>query len=201
MKKGQPIKYKGVVSIKVRKGKKVVGKTTYHNEGNLPLFNFLAMCVKGEYAQVEALRPKYIKLFTMGESGTAVPPYTDFNDLVTNIAELESLNFPHYSGNPEIDSNNNKNYCGVKFKFVIPFSQIADYSDLNLLALYSQQNLNKEEDASAYIVIKKKVNNEWVLSDILKETGISGLSASQLNQYNLFLEWELIFMNEGTTIE
>lgn len=196
--KTQSIGYEGKVTIQLRKGKKIIGKKILHNEGNLPLFQFLASCVKGSYSNVESLRPKFIKIFTIGNAEDELPLYDSFNELVNKeTTNLISLNFPLYSSEPKIVDDAPNNKSSVTFKFIIPFTQLSQYENLNMIALYSQYYFNTDENASAYIIITKMSGENEVLGDIIEEIGLTSITNADANLYNLFIEWTMSFKNEG----
>ena len=196
------VTYRGKVNVQVRKGKKVISTSTFHNEGTKYLFEFLAKCLKGDYQQVESLRPKFIKLYSAGAEGDPIPEITSDS---FNIDNIISLTTPIYSSNPNTeyvgeDSDLTASYA-TTFKFVIPFSQLNLMREgvrvpVNLIALYSQQQKDTLGSPSMYILVTEKVNNIEVLGNLITSNFYSS-DLSEQNQYNLFIEWITTFKNEG----
>ena len=193
------INYKGKVSIQLMKGKQVAAKKVFYNNGNLPLFQLLANCTAGDYSDVESLRPKFIKIFKIGQKGSQVPSFNSFNELVgANDTSLASLSYPLYSAEPNIilsnpSSSDKFGRASVTFKFIVPFTQLSFYDDLNMIALYPQKYVGVKDNACAFIVITKKDDPD-ILSDIISD---SGLGSDDYELYNLFIEWTMTFKNEG----
>ena len=200
------VTYRGKVNAQVRKGKKVISTSTFHNEGTKYLFEFLAKCLKGDYQQVESLRPKFIKLYSVGAEGDSIP---EINSGSFNTTSIVSLTTPIYSANPNTeyvgaDDDLTASYA-TTFKFVIPFSQLMLIKKIdgeeqkvpvNLIALYSQYQKNTLGSPSMYILVTEKVNNVEVLGNLIPSNFYSS-DLSEQNQYNLFIEWITTFKNEG----
>lgn len=200
-KKFNGIGYKGTVTVKIGNKKSILSSTTINNSGLIPLFQFLCKCLRGDYSEVELLRPKFIRIFSLGRGTSStnpssanadVVPEGSFADLASTYPEI-SLTTPLYSGNPNINLNTSSNEASISFHFVIPFTQLSQYDNLNMIALYSQQNRSNKEQASAYIIVKNKTNSDY-LGDIVEESGIN-INDDNSNEYNLFIEWELSFSN------
>ena len=192
--KNNTIIYKGKVNISIMKDGKTVSKSNFHNTGMQPLFDFLARCVVGNYNEAENLRPKFIKLYSIGEKSASWDP-SDFNfvDYATD-EHLRSLTNIIYNSTPNLKTDNEGN-VNVTFKFLVPFSQLSDYTNLNMLALYSQQYKDNNARASAYIVASEEVTpGDYRLLDIVEES--LGVEDQNENNYNLFIEWIMTFKNE-----
>ena len=199
VKSSPTVGYSGKVNIKLRKKNRVIFSKTYHNNGTKELFDFLSLCIVGQYQGIEAFRPKYIKLFSIGNSGDPNPYpdiYSTFASLVENSTLLSLTTIP-YSGEPkrEVDvSADGHDYGKSFFKFVIPLSQLSSHNNINMIALYSSAKKDRDKDASMFIIITDE-NDSTILSDILSEASLN--PNMQDNEYNLLIEWVTTFRNEG----
>jgi len=64
------LKYIGTINVKIVKGNKVYKQTTFHNSGRWPLFNTLAYCLSGEYANADDWRPLVLGLYSVPKNFT-----------------------------------------------------------------------------------------------------------------------------------
>lgn len=193
-KQNSSIGYEGKVKVEIKYGNKTLKKSNFHNTGLLPLFNCLAKNIVGNYSEAENLRPKYIRIFTIGNSGEPVPEFESFTELEEkNTTHLSSLTTIIYTGEPNITEASEG--VKVQFKFLIPFTQLSFFNNLNMIALYCQQYKTELTNADAYIIVsnKNQETGEEVLSDLLANTSVP--SQAEANKYNLFIEWDMIFKN------
>jgi hypothetical protein len=116
--------YTGNVEIKLVRGKKVIKTIKTHNEGKLPLFNFIANALIGGFDSGGA--PRFIILA---------------NGADDSVAERVSTNAIPYSA-VSLDSSNTEGnvYASAAFKFLIPFSSISLGTEINIIRLYSQNS-------------------------------------------------------------
>ena len=64
--------YSGKVKVTVVDDRKVVSRKVGYNAGGQPLFQFLAQCLCGNYANTKSLQPLKIRLFYNNASDTTV---------------------------------------------------------------------------------------------------------------------------------
>lgn len=189
--KSQKVGYKGQALVEVRLGKKVLKRKKYKNNGRLPLFNFCALSLGGRYREAEVLRPKFIRIFSIGRAGEdPVPDSSTSFDTLANNTTNRSLIVPVYASEPLVEGGD------ITIKWVIPFSQLKSYANLNMLAMYSENYKEVLGEASAFIIIKDN-NDGSLLGDLLLKSGInpSEITPQNENNYNLFVEWKLSFVN------
>lgn len=191
----QSIGYSGRVKVTLVRGKKVISEKEFKNNGRWPLFNFLALCIKGEFNEAKNLRPKYIRLFTAGTAGvTTVPVPTDQNAFPYGATNL-SLNVVPLNSSSNITKTEaeTSGSASVTLKYLIPLTQISgltNYRNINLLAMYYGSDSTYVNQPSAYCFIKDE-NNESLLGEI-----IEGIPAgSDPNQYNLIIDWTMSLAN------
>lgn len=131
------IGYEGTVTLTVKRGDKVVGKTTRKNEGREPLFKFLCGCLVGDY------QPSGVPRFIMA--------YSDAN-ATTSVMQnpLPIANTPEYGYESSGTS------CYVEMVFVIPFGAFTVSGDsvtVKSLALFDANNKPQHTTPSAIIVL------------------------------------------------
>jgi hypothetical protein len=116
--------YTGNVEIKLVRGKKVIKTIKTHNDGKLPLFNFIANALIGGFDSGGT--PRFIILA---------------NGASDAVAEQVSTNAIPYSA-VSLDSSNTEGnvYASAVFKFLIPFSSISLGTEINIIRLYSQNS-------------------------------------------------------------
>lgn len=175
------LNYKGEVKVDILDGKRIISSRKIKNNGKISLFIFLAQCLTGKYNMAELNRPCYVQLFS-------VDPDTPEADLFNLQTEWEQKTFPiNMSTSPTIDYNSSDTeYAQGAFKFIIPFSQIIDKDNLNLLVLKSQKNVASEDqkEVCAYIYLNDP-NRSPLIPDELADD----------DRYNIFIEWTLSISN------
>jgi len=188
------IHYSGEIKVEVRRKNKTISSKNYKNEGNWPLFYFLGLCLSGNYEVANSYIPKYIKLFSLGASGSTVPTVkaADFTP-----AKLKSLTTPMYNTLPyvervegQIGVEDSPSSTSVTFKFLIPYSQISNTSasdPVNMFVLYDQSNKNSLEKPSAYFVVRDE--------DYPTKLGGYEVTDETSNDYNLFIQWVMTIKN------
>ena len=184
------ISYIGNVSVSILKGKNVIKTIKTHNKGYEPLFRFLCQCLAGEYNRAEALRPRYIRLFTLGDAGTAFVEEQVEEHL--SVTYLTSLTIPTYNTTPSISTvsiSGQEPYTKTTFKFLISFTQIDSTRDTNMFALYSADNQLDLTKPSAIFVLKDP-NDPDLLSSVMTSS-----SSAKSNDYSLQIQWELSIQN------
>lgn len=179
--------YEGAVSVDIvsNKGKIKVFSKTYHNQGKLPMFKFITLCLTGAYTGAEPLRPKYLNVFSAGTKGDNVP-----NDEAIMSDKLNTdnrrISVPiFYEGTPKHLPEANKKASKTLFKFTIPLTQLSDIKDINLFTLSGTENKETINDPSAYFVLTETKDNITVLGNLVPE----GIDASK--DYTIFIQWEI----------
>ena len=188
------ISYEGKVTINLLKGNKTIKTYSVHNAGYPPLFMFLAQSLTGDYTKSESLRPRYIRLFSLGEAGT---PYTE--DMIAQHLTLDSmtsLTLSSYNTAPYAEiiqkTETTPAYARTIFKFLIPFTQINTSKATNMFALYSASNqLNYSEPSAVFVLTAKdETDNSLKLSSVLPPS-----VSAKSNEYNLQIQWEMNIKN------
>lgn len=137
------IGYAGKVNIKVKNKKtnQTLYSYTNHNEGNLPLFNFLALCLAGEYATADSQRPYKIKLFKNVNLENQKDRASVVTDELSAVSSFISINTA-----PDVYENS------VTFHFIVPYAYITGES-VNQICLYgAEEKLNENYSAYFYII-------------------------------------------------
>lgn len=171
------IKYSGKVTVSVVDNNgRVIKSYTNHNEGCEPLKNFLAACLAGYYQSANLLRPQYVRVFSLGAEGDDIPSvvYTDERTMTPVLADTTV----------KYDSTNHS----ATFKFMIPYSRLylTTGHDINLYAIYGNQNVTTASTPSAYFIIKKQDDQ----TKLGKAFDMATAIASQ-NKLNLLIEWTM----------
>jgi hypothetical protein len=119
--------YTGIVTIsQYNQGKKILIEQI-HNEGNYPLFNFLANCLIGAFDIAKLDRPAKIMLLNKTESGISAATNAGFLGLRTNPEKV-------YSATSGI----------VRYSFIIPAEDIS--TDFNAIGLYMNSATKSDLD-------------------------------------------------------
>lgn len=152
--------YRGDITIQLLRGKKVYKTIKTHNAGELPLFEFMANCLAGNYYPNKV--PKFIRTFCYNdgmqdkETTKMLVPYSDLilEKNVDNVAD------PYYT---------------VTMKFLIPFAYIMSASEsnrttngTNKICLYSNENSeenNGNPSASFILYNEDKSDFDYILPD------------------------------------
>lgn len=184
------VAYTGKITVSILKGRTVLKTIKTHNKGYKTLFNFLCQCLAGEYDRAESLRPRFIRLFTMGSKGSAYSEEHIPQRLQSQY--LTSLTVPSYNTTPSVDLveiHGQEPYAKTIFKFLIPFTQIETTRDTNMFALYSSANQSNLTEPSAVFVLMDP-DDETKLGSVM-----SSSSSAKSNDYNLQIQWELTIEN------
>ena len=179
--KNENMIYKGTLKVKTVKGKTVIDEREYHNTGTIQLFQFICAALKGEsWDSLKLLLPRYIMLFTAGQSGTPVPQTNIFSS-----DNLRSTQSEYMSDTPEIVLDSQNNRSSIKLKFIVPYTHITDITNVNAVGLYNISAINngRYSDNSAYFYI---TDSEGNLSEIAQQ---------DMSKYSLYIEWILTFSN------
>ena len=170
------VRYSGNITGKLMLGDIVVKKFNLHNSGGNALFQFLVMCLAGEYSTVDPMRPAKIMLFNNNNmnisSGAELSQETDITPLPTHSAS----NFLATTSAATIKDSS------IVLHFIVPFTNITQTS-INEIGLYGA-NI---QDVSNYSAL-------FMITDA--EGKVSPIEASgQLSNMALMLDWELSFIN------
>ena len=93
------ISYKGEITLTVMHGKKKVKTIKTHNNGLLPLFEFLAHCLAGDFSARDV--PNYIRLFDSSNvelTYNAIPQTSLISYTSTSTSATATLSFNVASG-------------------------------------------------------------------------------------------------------
>lgn len=186
------IKYKGRVTVEVRKGKKTISKKTYKNAGNQPLYYFLSRCIVSDDYRPE-LAPRYIRLFhrtniddvSAGIDGYSVPVSVA---MYTNSGKV-------------VDDPENPNYknSAAYLHFTIPFSaihQAEGVSGTNSITiyqagLYDSTNIDDDEEGNYSARFNFTKTNESTGAEEWDPITVP----TDRGDYSLFIEWTMSFEN------
>ena len=208
------LSYSGTIYIKVLKGKQVCSSRVFKNKGRWPLFRFFSLCLKGDYAGAGAFQPRYINLFNV--NAETIPNISDESGLnltsyLTNQTRITITDYP-YNSSPIVSEAPNEDdqnplpigSSSIRYKFLIPFTQLNfDQSQeasentrvVNALALYCNEFFDRFSQPSAFFFVRKESDptnpNYNKFGNLLE--GFTDFS--NLNEYNLSIEWELVISN------
>ena len=123
------INYSGKVKVSTKYKNKVILHNLNHNNGALPLFKFLCLCLSGEYTAAEPLRPFKVKLF-------------DSNNIAVS-------NFIPINSKPILeDISDTYSEYRTTYHFLIPYSQINN--NIKFIKLYSISETNDDNFSAEY---------------------------------------------------
>ena len=174
-KKENTIKYEGKVKVSIGRGKKIISSKTYHNNGGIPLFDFLLSTISG--SMNEEYRPKYIKLFQ--SSGSPTEGITSSSTQVCTVIPYNTISNIEYG-------ENNVGRC-ICIHFTIPCSYLSMNSStsisINQAGLYCSAygSTGAESNYSAYFNFLNDAGDAW---DPITVSSWQG-------DYNIFIEWTL----------
>lgn len=189
--------YEGKVTIEVINNRnKVVSHREIKNTGRWPLFYFLTQCLAGNYEDFNSNRPVYLRLFTIGAVGAALPTNKDIEaNNYLNDNKLSSANsfYPNDASVTKIVKDVETGESStVTFSYMCPYTQLDTSKPINLIALYSAANKNDLSNSSAYIVVEGTTTDN-------KPNGKLGTliptDTSNKNNYTLSIKWQLTIKN------
>lgn len=193
--------YTGKINVSVGKGDKKFLTKKFSNHGRWPLFHFLNMCLRGDYDQADAFKPRLISAFGYSNlTGTNCPKIFDIPDGSTPPEENQIKHYFNstnqvtlvpwpYQSRPDIlTTSANVGKSELTFKFTIPFTQL-DLDKfgrvINSFALYSAAQ-NDMTEPTLFFFLTDKDNKVVNLLEGLDNIG---------NEYNLYIEWTLSINN------
>lgn len=178
------IGYSGKVTVKVISNKKIISKSTGHNNGGLPLFNFLAQALTGNYSAAELIRPLKIKLFNNAAEDLSSAKSNIQNwkerEYANKIEEASDFIYANSVAIVETPSTGTEMKATAVMHFRVPFSFIAN-NMVNQLCIYGKNTIQNSE-YSAYYLLTENVAEEEVLTSI---------NINPQSSYSLIIEWEL----------
>lgn len=184
------IEYSGKITIAIQDGNKIISKKEYHNNGSNSLFNFLCLCIKGDYATANEKRPFYIKAFKAADTETpdSIKTYLTGKGY-ERLGQFDTNRIT--SGSTAVGYNkvatveDNK----VTLHFRLPYSLITS-QELNMFCLYGKDygGDNNTKNWSAYYLL---TNDD--------ETAFTNLTINSSQNYNLLLEWTMTIDNTTKT--
>jgi len=172
-------KYNGNVSIRLVKNGKTVQTINKHNDGFLPLFDFLINCLASNYNNGIGI-PNYIRCGYSSGSGNE-RTYINLmnNPLLRSSSFISSKSISNSSNVPQIN-----------YQFTIPTVMLSQESGaiedntilkINTFRLYSYANLSTTVNQSAEVILDK--------DDTIKVPIID------LQKYTMFITWSLYITN------
>lgn len=161
--------YSGNVTIKIQRGDSTVKTYNYTNNGNLPLYEFLANCVAGKF--YESQRPTRLVLFTKKTETNG-----DVDTVTWSPATSDRGIF--YAKTPVITRDTDS--CTATLHFVVPYSVIYE-SPIAALKLYSADSISDSLDSYSAVI---------ELDPVIDLTEL--VSRGNKN-YSLIVDWKLTF--------
>lgn len=205
--------YSAKVKVSLMKENRKYFTKEYTNHGRWPLFYFLNLCLAGDYAIADSLRPRFINLFDFGlTSQNRLPPEitdgaqrsenkigTYFNS--SNVVSL--IAYPTMS-KPDVDPRADEiGRSTITFKFTVPFTQInlKATKAIEGFALYPAQTNLSSTEKDAYNNIENPAvyffltDSDGKVTNLLKNLRSINLG----DEYNLYIEWILSITNQNTS--
>lgn len=145
------INYSGKVTLKTTQGKKILQT---HNEGALPLFRFLSLCLAGDYTTAERARPFRIRLFYDSDydsTGATKAAVLDENKAVSGFISVNTA--------PTVFDEN------LVLHFIIPYSNITG-SKVNLICLYGLEESEVENYSAKFYIDGGGITVDSALSNL-----------------------------------
>lgn len=169
------LNYNGSITVSIAKKGKIISTQKYHNNGTLELFKFFSYSLAGNYELAEALRPKYIRLYTLGDYGDNIP------EVLRPVPT--STTWVMYKETPTTIVENGAAY--TLFSFMIPFTQIDINQDTNYLVLYP--NASSASPLAQFMILKPDTEPAK-LGRLFEEV-------TSQNDYNLYITWKMNIKN------
>ena len=170
------VSYSGKVTLKIKRGNKVLTSKTFHNSGTNKLFKFIADALAGNF-NVD-LRPTQIKLFGLQSDPDdlpATPKFTKNCSISTYIIASPAVaTAPVASGG-----------YAITYHFSIPSSYITG-DKIYKMALYPRKVSNIETDMCAkFLFIKPDETNDTSFVWYPQELAVN------IDNYMLLVDWEM----------
>ena len=142
--------YKGNVTIKLVHNNKVYKVIKSHNNGYLPLFNFLINCLSGTF--YESSRPQWLRLFDLGD---------DDWDEASDIPTKEVSRTVFSEGSARADLDNGK----AILTFTVSCFYLTKDKNITHLALYSNDNVDDRTKPSAVVKLETPLSTNAIGND------------------------------------
>lgn len=114
---GDKMEYRGEVTVQIRNGDNVIKEVKSHNSGKLPLFEFIMLCITGNFYPDK--RPANLMAFSNGMQALSSPIVTP---AIVTWGKAES-------------------YCTATLTWAISFSYVkSEISSIDSLKIYSREN-------------------------------------------------------------
>jgi len=131
--------YTGNIILTIKAGKKVLSKTTYKNNGMLPLFKFIALCLEGAYSNAEYYRPCRIT-------------FAHVEDKAQPTA-IRKQSIPIYCNSRANKAGTNS--WSTYLHFEVPASYLTGVEGINQLCLYNSKDTDSyTESLCAYFQLE-----------------------------------------------
>ena len=164
------LEYAGIVTLSQRAGNKKINIAKVHNAGGLPLFNFFADCLLGDFNLAILNRPAKIMLLKISE---------DEDTGIVSINKATESGFRPLLNVPEKLNYSDKS--AIRYSFMVPYDVVSG-TTFNAIGLYPASATEAQSDIenpAAYCTLN------------LAKTSISRSSA-------LLIDWELYISNKQT---
>lgn len=145
------ITYEGKVRVELYHGTKLYKTIESHNAGTAELFNFLANCLAGLYA--DAQRPYYLRAYSaVIENG----------EISGDKTEITTTAIPARKVTPQ---SRNANEAQTVFEFLIPAATLAT-GNANVLELYNSEYKNNRDKPSANVILETPISKSSGTSNV-----------------------------------
>jgi len=166
---GSSLTYTGVVTIEKMRGDKSVQKTVIHNTGCLPLFRFFAECLtlytdtNGNLTGLFNNKPQYLNAFYQATSEQETQLQLSGHQRIKSYIKQSNMTSSYSVSTTSLSDQKNAWYqVDLKFllqdnNFLYPDPRIQS-NNINIIALYSGNNVNNLDNPHAYISIPEVRN-------------------------------------------
>lgn len=220
VKPNNSVQYSGSVSVKLKKGNKVLQTKSFKNNGRWPLFQCLSSALRGQFTEADNFRPRAISLFSIPKNltiGGKIPVISQestsevLNKIGTyaNKDNCVSSSITLFNGEikPEVaNTDTGLGWASVTYSFLVPFTNLTLSPDsgwpgaegytlqpVNMVCLYSRAN-NPGEDLRNY----SNPSAYFFVADSEDTTKLGNLlpNLSSLDtSYSLEITWTLTLKN------
>lgn len=161
--------YNGFVTIEKMRGNKTVSKTTIHNTGCLPLFRFFAECLtlytdtNGNLTGLFNSKPQYLNAFYQATSEQETQLQLSGHERIKSYIKQSNMSSSYSVSTTSLSDQKNAWYQ-VDLKFLLQDNNFlyldprTQSNNINILALYSGNNVSSLDNPHAYITIPEVRN-------------------------------------------
>lgn len=170
------IGYEGTINVKIQHNGKIIKTKQYHNTGTIYLFEYLCKSILGTANTNEC--PYYIKLFNRTDESTT-------NAVIDSNSTAVSPLLAYNVGSIEIDNDTS---ASATLHFTIPCTQLSKTSNnivkIYQAALYGAKYADDKTKYSTIFNFLAEGHKTW-----------DPIVLNVTNDYNIYIEWTLTFMN------